>query len=218
MTETMKTYLPAAGRDLFLPLYDPLTKLLGVERDRQALLEASELRPGHRVLDLGCGTGTLVVATKLAHPKVDVTGIDPDPKALARARKKAARAGVSVRLDQGFADALPYDDASFDRVLSSLMIHHLDPGDKARAFAEIRRVLKPGGRFEMLDFGGAHDHEGGFFQRLLHSHKQLVDNDEKGLLGRMTDAGLVDVRVVGRRASLFGRLVQYQARRANATG
>jgi ubiquinone/menaquinone biosynthesis C-methylase UbiE len=215
-TETMKTYLPAAGRDLFLPLYDPLTKLLGVERDRRALLEAAELRPGHRVLDLGCGTGTLVVATKAAHPKVDVTGIDPDPKALARARKKAARAGVSVRLDQGFADSLPYDDASFDRVLSSLMIHHLDPADKARAFAEIGRVLKPGGRFEMLDFGGAHDHEGGFVQRLLHSHKQLVDNDEKGMLARMSEAGLVDVRVVGRRGSLFGRLVQYQARRASA--
>jgi methylase of polypeptide subunit release factors len=88
-TETMKTYLPAAGRDLFLPLYDPLTKLLGVERDRRALLEAAELRPGHRVLDLGCGTGTLVVATKTAHPKVEVTGsIRIRRRSRARARRR----------------------------------------------------------------------------------------------------------------------------------
>lgn len=57
MTETTRTFLPAAGRDIFLPLYDPLTRLLGVGRDHEALIRQAELKPGHRVLDLGCGTG-----------------------------------------------------------------------------------------------------------------------------------------------------------------
>ena len=210
---TTRAFLPAAGRDILLPLYDPFTRLLGVDRHRRRLVQHAELRPGHRVLDVGCGTGTLAIAIKAEHPDVDVVAIDPDPKALARAAKKAQRRGVTVRLDRGFADALPYDDASFDRVFSSLMIHHLDPRDKANAFREIRRVLAPGGRFEMVDFAGPHSHDGGFMQRLFHAHDQLADSDEDRVLAYMHDAGLSDARVVDRPRALFGRLVQLAARR-----
>ena len=56
-----RTYLPAAGHDWFLPLYDPFVKLVGGDRARRALLEQAEMRPGQRVLDVGCGTGSLVV-------------------------------------------------------------------------------------------------------------------------------------------------------------
>ena len=125
MEETHKTYLPAAGHDWLLPLYDPIVKLLGGEAARRALLDQACIRPGQRVLDIGCGTGSLVVLIKRLHPDVDVVGLDPDPKALARGRRKAARTSVSVQFDQGFADELPYADASVDRVFSSFMFHHL---------------------------------------------------------------------------------------------
>src|SRR5215510_6169453 len=117
MTQSSRTYLPAAGHDWGLPFYDPFVKLFGGDAARRALLDQSALQPGQRVLDVGCGTGTLATLIKQLHSEVEVIGLDPDPKALARARSKAARAAVTIQFDQGFGDQLPYPEASFDRVL-----------------------------------------------------------------------------------------------------
>src|SRR5689334_10432998 len=111
-----RAYLPAAGRDACLWLYDPLVWLLGGSKIYRLMVDQAGLQPGQAVLDIGCGTGTLGVSIKRRHPAVDVTGLDPDPKALARAGAKAARAGVALRLERGFADALPFGDGTFDRV------------------------------------------------------------------------------------------------------
>ena len=102
---SQRPFLPAAGRDIFLPLYDPLTRLFGFDSVREALTRQADLQPHHRVLDVGCGTGTLAVAIKQRHGQADVTALDPDPKALARARRKTARAGVTVQFDQCFGCA-----------------------------------------------------------------------------------------------------------------
>jgi len=77
-----RAYLPAAGCDWFLPIYDPYVKLLGWDVVRATLLEQMDLAPGQRVLDIGCATGTLVVVVKQRHPDVAVVGLDPDPEAL----------------------------------------------------------------------------------------------------------------------------------------
>jgi ubiquinone/menaquinone biosynthesis C-methylase UbiE len=207
---TPRTYLPAAGHDWFLPLYDPLVKLLGGDGARTALLDQAAIRPGHRVLDVGCGTGSLVVQIKRLHPDADVIGLDPDPKALARAARKARRAGVSVQLDRGFADNLPYPSVSFDRAFSSFMFHHLDPGEKAKALREVRRVLKPGGALHLLDFGGPESSSGGL-ARLLHSSHRLRENSEGSILALMTQAGLTDPKRVGQRAMRFWRIAYYRA-------
>jgi ubiquinone/menaquinone biosynthesis C-methylase UbiE len=125
MSESQRAYLPAAGRDLFLPLYDLIAKLLGADRARQTLFDLAPFHPGDRVLDIGCGTGTFATILKQRYPGIEITGLDPDAKALARARRKAEQAKVSVRFDQGFADSLPYPAMSFDLVFSSFMFHHL---------------------------------------------------------------------------------------------
>src|SRR5437867_165260 len=117
--EPRRRYLPAAGHDWCLPLYDPFVKLLGGDRARRALLDQARIRSGDRVLDIGCGTGTFIVLIKRLHPDVEVVGLDPDPKALARAERKARREALSIRFDRGFSDRLPYLDGSFDRVFSS---------------------------------------------------------------------------------------------------
>jgi len=109
------------------------------ERDR--LLDQAHIRSGHRVLDVGCGTGSLTIQLKRLNPETDIVGLDPDPKALALARRKAARAAVSIQLDQGFGDELPYPDGSFDRVLSSLMFHHVPTDEKGKTLRAVRASL-----------------------------------------------------------------------------
>ena len=204
-----RPFHPAAGRDIFLPLYDPLTRLFGFDATRDALLAQANVQPHCRVLDVGCGTGTLTIALKQRHPDVEVVGLDPDPKALGRARAKCARAAVTVQFDEGFSDAPPYADATFDRVLSSLMFHHLPRDVKEGTLREIGRVLKPGGELHLLDFTGSHGH--GRLARLIHPHQALKDNAEDRVVVLMRAAGLRDPQVVSRRKTLFGPLASYRA-------
>jgi ubiquinone/menaquinone biosynthesis C-methylase UbiE len=211
MEKTRKTYIPAAGHDWALPLYDTIVKLLGFDQARRSLIDQAAIRPGHRILDIGCGTGTLVTLIKRLYPDVDVIGLDPDPKALARARRKAEAAAVSIQFDQGFSDELPYPDASFDRVFSSFMLHHLQSGEKENALSEVRRVLKPGGSLHLLDFGGPGSGKEGFLARLLHSSHDLRDNFDGRIVTLMSQAGLADPKEVSHRVTLFGSIAYYQA-------
>lgn len=211
MMETAPKYLPAAGHDLLLPLYDPLTALLGIGKLRRALFEGAELAPGQRVLDVGCGTGSLLVALKRQHRDVEAVGLDPDPKALSRATRKLRRAGVSARLERGYADALPFPDGSFDRVLSSFMFHHLSAAQQQAMLAEVRRVLAASGRLELVDLAGREESSRGRLARFIHSHEVLATNGEKDVLAAMQRAGFEQVRVVARRATLLGTIVQYRA-------
>ena len=201
-----KPYLPAAGHNWFLPLYDPLVRLLGGEPARRELLNQADVRPRQRILDIGCGTGTFAVLIKRLHPQVEVLGLDPDSKALARARAKADRAGVSVHLDQGYSDELPYEDNSFNRVFSSFMFHHLEDADKEKTLREVKRVLKPDGSLHLLDFAGTDSDRGGLLGRLIHSSNHLKDNTETQIVGLMKRTGFSGAQKVADGRMLFGLL------------
>ena len=103
--ETSRRFVPGMGVDWLLPLYDPCTWLLRLDRARHQLLRQAELRPGLHVLDIGCGTGSLAVLAKRLCPAVEVVGTDPDEKALSRAARKARRAGVSIQFARGWPEA-----------------------------------------------------------------------------------------------------------------
>jgi ubiquinone/menaquinone biosynthesis C-methylase UbiE len=210
-TPSKRTYLPAAGRDRYLPLYDLMTRLMGADQARRGLLDQAQIRPGHRILDVGCGTGTLLIQLKRLYPATDIVGLDPDPKALARASRKAERAAVSIQFDQGFGDELPYPEASFDRVLSSLMFHHVPTDEKAKTVRAIRRVLKPRGEFHMFDFQGPEKGAHGILSRLLHSSQRLKDNSESRVLHLMTEAGFAEPKKVAHREMFFGHIAYYRA-------
>jgi ubiquinone/menaquinone biosynthesis C-methylase UbiE len=211
MSELRRTYVPAAGHDWALPLYDPLVKLMGGDAARRALAEQAATQPGDRILEIGCGTGTLTLLLKRLSPEAEVIGLDPDAKALARARRKAERAGVSIQFDQGFSDRLPYPDASFDQVFSSLMFHHLPAEEKEKTVREVRRVLRPGGRFHMLDFAGPEPGRDGWLARLFHANPRLRDNSEGRILDFLRQAGFADPQKTGERALLLWRTVYYRA-------
>jgi ubiquinone/menaquinone biosynthesis C-methylase UbiE len=209
-----RSFVPGMGIDWLLPLYDPFTTLLGLDRVRRNLLRQADLRPGHRVLDIGCGTGSLAVLIKQLFPEVEVVGVDPDQKALARAARKARRVGATIQLDRRFSDALNYSQASFDRVFSSFMFHHLDRQEKERTAREIRRVLRADGTLHLVDFGGPESAGHGRRRRGFHTHHRLADNDEATIVGVLSDAGLMNVTKRTERVLLgFARVVHYRAGR-----
>ena len=213
MENIQRTYLPAAGKNWTLPLYDPLVKLLGVDRIRRIFLDQAALQATHRALDIGCDTGTLALLIKRSHPTIEVVGLDPDPQALARARRKAAGAAASIRFDQGYSDDLPYPDAFFDRVFSSFMFHHVWPDHRQKTLREARRVLAPGGSLHLVDVTRPEEGTDGWWSHFLHSSPRLKDNVESRVLTLMRQAGFVGAKKVKDGAILFGllRIAYYQA-------
>jgi len=211
MPRAQRTYIPAAGRDWLLPFYDPFVKLMGAESAHRQLIDQAHLQPGQRILEIGCGTGNVTILVKTLYPAIEVVGLDPDPKALDRARRKADRQRVSVELDRGFSNELHYPDESYDRVLSAFMFHHLKRDEKKQSLLEIRRVLRPGGSLHLLDFGGAHDRSEGFLAHLLHRSEHVRDNSGDTILTLMREAGFADPTEVAQQRTIFGRIFYYHA-------
>ncbi len=154
MNPQNEKYVPALSYDWLTAFYDPIARLTTREAEfKSALIRQARIGDGHRVLDLGCGTGTLAITAKQKVPNCKMVGLDGDPAILQQANIKARNAEVEIVFDQGMSFALVYADCMFDRVLSSLFFHHLKRENKLKTLAEIHRVLKPGGELHIADWG-----------------------------------------------------------------
>jgi ubiquinone/menaquinone biosynthesis C-methylase UbiE len=210
-------YLPAVRFDFLTPLFDVFVRATTRERTfKQKLLEQARLAGGADVLDLGAGTGTLAVWAKQREPDVRIRGLDGDPAIIAQATRKAARAGAEIPFDEGLSYDLPYGDASFDRVISSLFFHHLVLRDKERTIAEVARVLRPGGELHVADWGEPRSlaaKVGAVAIRRFDGDEPTRDN----LAGRLPElfeaGGLVDARERERVGAPMGVISLYSARR-----
>jgi ubiquinone/menaquinone biosynthesis C-methylase UbiE len=140
------------------PFYDAVGWLMSfghVNELRKGTLQIAALKPGESVLDVGCGTGTLTrKAAAEVGPDAKVVGIDASPEMIETARKKAAKSAPGIDFQVAPIEKLPFADAEFDVVLSSLMLHHLPDDLKEQGLAEVRRVLKPTGRLIAVDILG----------------------------------------------------------------
>jgi ubiquinone/menaquinone biosynthesis C-methylase UbiE len=212
LPEKPARYIPALSFHWLTPLYDPVLRwVMREETFKRSLVQQAGLQPGMGVLDLGCGTGTLTILVKQSAPGVEMTGLDGDPLVLEIARTKAEKAAMQIAWDVGLAFDLPYPAGNFDRVLASLVFHHLTRPDKQRAFNEAYRVLRPWGELHMVDFGLARTP----FMRLAAvgmSRLEEAEDNFKGLLPEMmTRAGFTQVDEIAQYATLFGPLSLYSA-------
>jgi demethylmenaquinone methyltransferase/2-methoxy-6-polyprenyl-1,4-benzoquinol methylase len=146
-----------AAQNLFAPLgptYDRYARVLSFGQDprwRSFLVSRVEGTPDQRILDVASGTGA--VAIELARRYgCSVVGIDQSPEMLAAGQRRVAAAGVGglVRLEQGRAESLPFEDESFDAVTFTYLLRYVD--DPAATLRELARVLRPGGKLASLEF------------------------------------------------------------------
>ena len=217
-TNEQARFKPALGFSALTRLFDPVVAVVSRERTFKAsVIAAARLAPGDAVLDLGCGTGTLALLAHAAAPAAHLTGFDADPVVLASARSKAGRAAAEISFDQGMSTALPYADASFDAVLSTLFFHHLSDADKRRTATEVARVLRPGGRLIVADLGRPQDRAMRVAVRvttqLLDGTATTASSVDGELPGMLTAAGLVGVTVVDRLRTPTGTIETVTARR-----
>jgi SAM-dependent methyltransferase len=207
-------YVPALGFHFLTPLYDPLVALTTRERAFKRLLMAqANVRRTHRVLDVGCGSGTFLIWLKQAVPSASVAGIDADAKILVRARMKARQARTEIRFDESLAIALPYADGTYDRVVSTLFFHHLQPQDKRATLREIHRVLVPGGELHVADFGRPNRLLRLMFYlvQLLDGFENTRDNVEGRLPTLFEEAGFEQVRLRAQLPTILGTMALYSA-------
>lgn len=208
-------FVPALGVDWLTPLYDVVARLVGERRFKRRLIEVAGIRAAHDVLDLGCGTGTLALMVHEMRPGARVTGLDIDPCILAMARRKSARAGADIALVEGSATSPPFPAGSFDRILTTLMLHHLTTAQKQETLAAARRLLRPGGELHIADWGKPHN----ALMRIASLGFQHFDGGEttgvniRGELpALMQAAGFDDVAETERRMTLFGTLAFVRGR------
>lgn len=152
----MKNYkhAPALINTWLTSFYDPIVNIFGVGTILQKkTLQEITLQDGQRFLDVGCGTGTLVMFVKKKYPKSEIIGLDPDKYVLEIAKRKAKKNNLKIEFIQSGAEKLPFSSNSFDTIVSSLAFHHLPTKIKKQALKEIYRVLKPNGQFLLIDIG-----------------------------------------------------------------
>jgi ubiquinone/menaquinone biosynthesis C-methylase UbiE len=221
MISTLKQshYISALKYNWLTSLYDPLIRWTIQEKKFKAqLVKQSNIKPGQRVLDLGCGTATLTMLVKQVHPESEVIGLDGDERILAIGREKILRSGLDIQLQKGISYEMDFPDDTFDRVFSSLLFHHLTCEQKRRTLAEVHRILKPGGELHIADWGKAQNAlmRGVFLLvQLLDGFSTTKDNVQGKLPEYIRKARFKNVEEKQHYHTILGTLTLYRAKKDN---
>ncbi len=214
MQEGDNKYISALKFDFLTKLYDPLIKIVIPENlFKNTLIEQANILSGHRVLDFGCGTGTLIIMAKIKNPESAIIGIDVDEKIINIAKKKIARQRLNIEIDKYDGNALPYENESFDKVISSLVFHHLIGEQKGNILKEIYRILKPNGEIHIADFGRPRNRIMKLISYFLQLFEPITDNIKGLIPDYLKAAGFTDVGENKYFNTVFGTLSLYNARK-----
>ena len=175
--------------------YDLHTRLMGLgvnHSNSRMIVDMARIKLGDKVLDVGCGSGNLTLtAKKFAGSSGSVYGIDAAPEMIDVARKKAKRIGIDATFEVGLIEKLPYPDATFDVVISRLVVHHPPEDLKRRGFAEIFRVLRLGGF--LADFKPPTNPVLAHLATALVGHRMMMESNIQALPRMLKEAGFIDV-------------------------
>jgi ubiquinone/menaquinone biosynthesis methyltransferase len=184
--------------------YDFVTSLMSFGREktfRKMEIKLARLNPGDKVLEIGCGTGTLSLAAKAqVGASGEVTGIDIAPEMVAVAERKAARKGIDISFKEGNIESIPFPDNSFNTVMCSFMIFHMPDDVRNRGFKEIYRVLKPGGHLFILDFALPDKPWKRHFVQMHFGN--MIQHDVRGLAPVLKDNSFTEIEM--ERANFLG--------------
>lgn len=217
MAET-GSFTPLLGANALSPFYDAAIGLATREgRWRNRLVAQMNLKPDDRILDIGCGTGTLALLLKRRAPSATVFGPDPDPQALAMARRKAKRAGGDIQFLQGFAnDALIKPLRPLTKIVISLVLHQTPVKEKLRILKTCRHVLGPEGEVHIADYG----EQRGLMRLAFRTTVQALDgfdDTEPHATGQfpaiVREAGLKTLTETSRTHTPTGQITTWLARR-----
>lgn len=212
------SYTPALGYERLTPLYDLAVALLTREPLWRGIL-VSQISPNpcDRILDVGCGTGTLAIQLKSKAPDVNVVGLDPDPSVISRAQRKASKTSLNIDWKVGFLDEpISKSLGKFTKVVSSLVLHQTPMEEKRRILCLAHSLLKPGGTLHIADYG----HQRSWLMRTLFRNTvQRIDgitdtqpNADGVLLDLMKSAGFIDVRETSQLSTPTGSISVYRAK------
>lgn len=179
---------------IYARFYDSYLKLVWFGKDqkfRDYILSFLDIKKNSKVLDVGCGTGTFAIM--IAKKAKKVVGIDASKAMINTAKKKSKELG-NVEFIEAIAEDLPFDDNSFDIVLSSMTLHHLPSKDKIIALKEMKRVLKPKGQFLLVDFGKSECFKGKIVKFLWGYEPYIKDNFDGRSFGFLEKAGFKNIQ------------------------
>jgi ubiquinone/menaquinone biosynthesis C-methylase UbiE len=204
-------FIPAFDFQFLTKLFDSfITFTIPEKRIKEELIDLMNIREEDRILDFGCGTGTLLMLGKQKHPEAYFEGIDIDPKILAIAKSKIDKQKIDVTLIEYDGGSLPQDNNSIDKAMTSLMMHHLTTDKKSKALEEIFRVLVMGGTLHIADFGKQKNPIFVFIGNIAAKFEQEVEANFKGLLPElMTNAGFKNVQTLKTYNTKLGTICNY---------
>lgn len=212
MGKNNERYIPAFSYRSLTPLYDLFMRTATRESAfKSRLVERVGIRDGQAVLDIGCGTATLTILLKRSSPEAKVIGIDGDTDILLIARRKIKNTDLGIPLSLGMVFKLPYVDLSFDKVTSSMVLHHLTQRDKSLTLEEVFRILKPGGEIHIAELGKPSNPIMNLVSIIIGRLEEASDL-VKGILPQMLHrTGFVNIEETDRFMTLVGTVSVYKA-------